>query len=125
LAWSELPPGQQLTKEDIDWALDDPDIKPRALHSTNENNAVPPAQLYFGPGFEERLELEMDEYVTRLVGATQSERELSSQELKAREEDSSLLSKMSRQPMQKDALNNISRRQGRAQEKRTGLNDED
>ena len=68
----ELEKGEQLTKEDIDKAMDHPDVRPSSLHSTaataaadEEGSALtshqPSFQLYFGPGFEERLELEMEE----------------------------------------------------------------
>jgi hypothetical protein len=40
----------------------DPDIRPALLHSLGESSQ-PSFQLYFGPGFEQRLELEMEEYV--------------------------------------------------------------
>jgi hypothetical protein len=58
----ELKRGEQLTLQDIEKALADPDIKPAPLHSLDDS-AQPPSQLYFGPGFEQRLELEMEECV--------------------------------------------------------------
>ena len=58
----DLKPGEQLTTEDIEKAMKDPDIRPSPLHNL-EKTSKPSVQLYFGPGFEERLELEMDEYV--------------------------------------------------------------
>jgi hypothetical protein len=69
-----LPPGQQLSKEDIERALEDPDVKPSGIYSNAElidTNASSGSgtllsgpssiQLYFGEGFEDRLELEMEE----------------------------------------------------------------
>jgi len=44
--------------------MNDPDIKPAALYSSVDGSAShpkPAAQLYFGPGFEARLEMELDE----------------------------------------------------------------
>lgn len=60
----ELQPGEQLELSDIEKAIDDPDIKPAAMHTSEnfgESFRKPAAQLYFGPGFEERLEMELDE----------------------------------------------------------------
>jgi hypothetical protein len=42
--------------------MDDPDIRPVPLHGV-EKTSRPSVQLYFGPGFEERLELELEECV--------------------------------------------------------------
>ena len=85
----EMPPGQQLSKQDIERALQDPDVKPSGIYScfakeyqgsnvdgatvgddgiADKNIGNDPIlsgpssiQLYFGEGFEDRLELEMDE----------------------------------------------------------------
>jgi hypothetical protein len=58
----ELRRGEQLTAGDIELAMDDPDIRPVPLHGV-EKTSRPSVQLYFGPGFEERLELELEECV--------------------------------------------------------------
>lgn len=58
----ELQDGEQLRKEDIDRAMDD--MKPAAIYCTTndiESSQRPIAQLYFGPGCEDRLEMELDE----------------------------------------------------------------
>ena len=58
----ELSEGDQLQKTDIDRAMVDVDLK--SLHcscSVELGNSSKMTQLYFGPGFEDRLELEMDE----------------------------------------------------------------
>ena len=63
----ELREGEQLSKEDIDKAMDDPDVRPSSFHTTaidtdeSSSSHLPQFQLYFGPGFENRLELEMEE----------------------------------------------------------------
>jgi hypothetical protein len=58
----KLPEGDQLTKEDIHEALQDPDVKPESLfHLEKLPQSLPNTQLYFGPGFEQRLELELEE----------------------------------------------------------------
>ena len=56
----ELESGEQLEQVDVARAMDDPDIKPLPLYSADETRKVGP-QLYFGPGFEDRLEIEMEE----------------------------------------------------------------
>ena len=67
LEFRELPPWEQLTVEEIQAALDDPDVKPAPLFPFDDNPnhgiCLPNVQLYFGPGFEQRLELELEEYV--------------------------------------------------------------
>jgi hypothetical protein len=58
----KLPEGEQLTKEDIQEALEDPDVKPESLFRLErQSHGLPNTQLYFGPGFEQRLELELEE----------------------------------------------------------------
>lgn len=58
----ELTGGDQLEKADIDQAIAEVDL--RSLYSSSNidlGKAAKLTQLYFGPGFEDRLELEMDE----------------------------------------------------------------
>lgn len=57
----ELKRGEQLTLQDIEEALKHPDIRPAPLFGVDKKSQPPVGQLYFGPGFEERLELEMEE----------------------------------------------------------------
>jgi hypothetical protein len=58
----ELPPGEQLKLEDINQALSHSSIQPVPLYSGKESSkGQVGAQLYFGPGFERRVEMEMDE----------------------------------------------------------------
>lgn len=61
----KLNDGVQLSEEDIERAIQDPSIKPKGLYSLDEETKSkgpqPDVQLYFGPGFEQRLELEMEE----------------------------------------------------------------
>jgi hypothetical protein len=56
----EIPEGEQLSAEDIERALQDADIKPAAVHGSHDGSRLS-VQKYFGPGWEERLELEMEE----------------------------------------------------------------
>ena len=55
----KLGPKEKLTEADIQRAMDDPDIKPVQLYS-GEKLGKPTTQLYFGPGFEDRLEIELE-----------------------------------------------------------------
>ena len=57
----EMPYGEQLSVDDIKLALQDPDIKPATVYSTEDSKISSSVQLYFGPGWEDRLELEMEE----------------------------------------------------------------
>jgi hypothetical protein len=58
----ELLKGHQLAPADIDAALQDPELVPKSLLSFgNGTSKQPSVQRYFGPGFEQRLELEMEE----------------------------------------------------------------
>ena len=61
----ELGEGEQLDAEDIEKAINDSTIRPVPLYSSLETDSSHPvaAQLYFGPGFEDRLEMEMEESV--------------------------------------------------------------
>jgi hypothetical protein len=60
----ELNSDEQLTKEDIEMALNDSTVVPKPLYnSANSTQAADAAQIYFGPGFEERIEMEMEQYV--------------------------------------------------------------
>ena len=61
----ELNAGEQLTKEDIERSLEDPDVKPATVYGKDDSaGGQASIQLYFGPGWEDRLELEMEEYVS-------------------------------------------------------------
>jgi len=55
---SELGDGEQLSVSDVKIALQDPEIKPATLFGGGEEKSSP--QLYFGPGFENRLEMELE-----------------------------------------------------------------
>ena len=61
--------GEQLTPGDIEKALSHPEIKPVPLFSMEKSSTPPSFQLYFGKGFEERLELELEEYVIFAFGS--------------------------------------------------------
>lgn len=95
----ELPAGELLEKSDIDAAMDD--IAPVSLYSSaNSGEGIPFAQLYFGPGFEDRLELELD-YLTRFAKETT---DISLEEAKIREEEDKLFANIADPPSTKNAV---------------------
>lgn len=60
----ELDDGEQLTVEDIALSMKEADVKPVSIfsaESNKKNGGGVGMQLYFGPGFEDRLELELEE----------------------------------------------------------------
>jgi hypothetical protein len=60
----DMKEGEQLEASDIKRAMQDPDIKPVPLYGVSQDSDKKQGpQLYFGPGFEDRLEMEMEEYV--------------------------------------------------------------
>ena len=61
----ELQADEQLTKEDIELAMNDSTLASKPLYraSGDIGRSLEAAQLYFGPGFEDRLEVELDQYV--------------------------------------------------------------
>ncbi|KAL7541750.1 hypothetical protein ACHAXR_011593 [Thalassiosira sp. AJA248-18] len=88
----ELTGGDQLEKANIDRAVAEVDLK--SLYSSSNidlGNSANIAQLYFGPGFEDRLELEMDE----MFG---SKKTLTQEEMKTRKEEESLFSELPHVP---------------------------
>jgi hypothetical protein len=58
----EMKEGEQLEASDIERAMQDQDIKPVPLYGVSQDSDRKQGpQLYFGPGFEDRLEMEMEE----------------------------------------------------------------
>jgi hypothetical protein len=84
----ELKDGEQLTPEDIERAMEDPDIKPLPLYSSDGKTGP---QLYFGPGFEDRLEMELEELIGGEMG-------VSEEDAKIREEEDALFAKLAGPP---------------------------
>jgi len=83
----ELSSGDQLERRNIEQAVAEVDLN--SLHSSTDADLGKSAkitQLYFGPGFEDRLELEMDE----IFGF----KEKDSEEMKTRQEEEHLFSEI-------------------------------
>mmetsp|Transcript_14760 Transcript_14760/g.27939 ORF Transcript_14760/g.27939 Transcript_14760/m.27939 type:complete len:515 (-) Transcript_14760:147-1691(-) len=93
----ELGVGDQLEKTNIDDALKAVNMK-SLYSSTNADigKSSEVAQLYFGPGFEDRLEIELDE----MFGHKQNT--LSEEEIKVRKEEENLFSEISRLPTRRE-----------------------
>lgn len=94
----ELRDGEQLEAEDVEKAIKDSTIRPVPLYSSLENDdssSMPvAAQLYFGPGFEDRLEMEMEE----LASGSKKRKRLSPEELEIRQREDELFSKLADAP---------------------------
>jgi hypothetical protein len=84
--------GEQLLPADIEKAMKDSDIRPIPLHSLEHTDQLS-VQLYFGPGFEDRLELEMEEMI-----AGGKKQTLSEEERRIRCEEATLFDKLSKPP---------------------------
>jgi hypothetical protein len=84
----ELGKGEQLLPADIERAIKA--INPVPLYSAETEKKVEP-QLYFGPGFEERLEMELEEIMQEENRVT-----LTDEELKIRREEDELFSKLAK-----------------------------
>jgi len=99
----EMEEGKQLTAEDIELALNDTtlSIKPiyNATYSVRDAEQRQSLQLYFGPGFEQRLEMEME---TVVLG---KDEDMTEEEKKIREEEDELFSRIADEAPKK--LDNI------------------
>lgn len=89
----ELRDGEQLQSEDIEKAIHDSTIRPVPLYSSLDNEHSVAAQLYFGPGFEDRLEMEMEE-----LACGKKRKRLTPEELEIRQEEDELFSKLANAP---------------------------
>jgi len=93
----QLDASEQLTKEDIDVAMKDSTLMAKPLY--NACNSVldggEAAQLYFGPGFEERIEMEMDQ----LVMGQKKGANLSNEEKRVRVEEEEMFDELKKPPV--------------------------
>ncbi len=98
----ELTGGDQLVVEDIERSL--AEVKMNSLYSSKDmelGNSSKIAQLYFGPGFEDRLELEIDE----IFGP--KKKKLSAQELERRKDEETLFSGIAAPPTLLSNINDV------------------
>lgn len=99
----ELKKGEQLEKVDIDNAVNA--MRPAAMYTTNTSVAAsqkPVAQLYFGPGFEDRVEVELDELILSSEGAKRAD--VTEEEAKIRKEEDKIFAKMAEPPTTNNAV---------------------
>ena len=98
----ELTGGDQLEIDDIKRSL--AEVKMNSLYSSTDvelGNSSKIAQLYFGPGFEDRLELELDE----IFGP--KKKKLSAQELERRKDEETLFSGIAAPPTLLTNINDV------------------
>jgi hypothetical protein len=110
-AFLELPAttGVQLQPLDVERAMQDVDIRPVPLYGkgTNEDGGgcfKPGPQLYFGPGFEHRLEMELEEFMKEAGGRSSTAavagckknggRNLSQEDLRIQKEEEELFARL-------------------------------
>jgi len=98
----ELTGGDQLAVNDIERSL--AEVKMNSLYSSTDvdlGNSSKIAQLYFGPGFEDRLELELDE----IFGP--KKKKLSAQEMERRKDEETLFSGIAAPPTILSNINDV------------------
>ena len=83
---------EQLSLEDVERALRDSTVMSEPLYGAHTEGSKP--QLYFGPGFEERLEMEVDEIMIGKKGKA----EPSEEEEHFRQQEESLFAEMKKPP---------------------------
>ena len=98
----ELTGGDQLEKKDIEQAIAEVDLNSLCSSSNVDiGKSAKITQLYFGPGFEDRLELEMDE----IFGS--KDKLLSKEEMEARKEEEHLFSALPEVPALRTGASNL------------------
>lgn len=98
----ELTGGDQLEKKDIEQAIAKVNLNSLCSSSNVDlGKSAKITQLYFGPGFEDRLELEMDE----IFGS--KEKSLSKKEMDARKEEEYLFSELPEVPTLCTSVTNL------------------
>lgn len=91
----ELPANEQLTKTDVEKALLDSTIVPKPLYNSSNSvlDSTDATQIYFGPGFEERIEMEMEQIFMK-----KKETSLPEEEIQIRKEEDELFGKLKTEP---------------------------
>ena len=98
----ELTGGDQLEKKDIEQAIAKVNLNSLCSSSNVDlGKSAKITQLYFGPGFEDRLELEMDE----IFGS--KDKLLSKEEMEARKEEEHLFSALPEVPALRTGASNL------------------
>ena len=95
----ELEPGKRLEVNDIEQAMQHPEIRPIPLYRTSDDDTgttTSGTQLYFGPGFEHRLEMELEEFITASSrgGRKKKKRDEDDEERTKQKEDEELFQRL-------------------------------
>ena len=93
----EMPASEKLNLDDVVGAINDPSIRPISLYAGDESSTKRQgaAQLYFGPGFERRIEMEMDEL---LEESSRKRKRLTDEELQERKREDELFATLAKPP---------------------------
>ena len=104
----EMPPGEQLDLDDINRAVNDSSIRPVPLYSGDESSGKrqAAAQLYFGPGFERRVEMEMDELLEQ---SSKKRKRLTDEELQVRKKEDELFAELAKSPKLLDDFSELTK----------------
>lgn len=91
----ELPANEQLTKADVEKALLDSTIVPKPLYNSANSvlDSTDAAQIYFGPGFEDRIEMEMEQIFMK-----KKDTSLPEEEFEIRKQEDKLFGKLKTEP---------------------------
>ena len=91
----ELPANEQLTKADVEKALLDSTIVPKPLYNSANSvlDSTDAAQIYFGPGFEDRIEMEMEQIFMK-----KKDTSLPEEEVEIRKQEDKLFGKLKTEP---------------------------
>jgi hypothetical protein len=95
----ELVGDEQLTKEDIEEALNDSTVIPKPLYNASNSVLTSNAmQTYFGPGFEDRIEIEMEQFTSGSVEM------LTEEEIDIRKKEDELFNELKKPPVKLDGI---------------------
>jgi len=100
----QLEANEQLTKDDIERSLKDSKMTSKPLYNavTTSIGEAGCAQLYFGPGFENRIEMELEQICMKKQ--EQPERLLSTEETEIRVQEDALFSRLKTPPKLLDGV---------------------
>mmetsp|Transcript_19983 Transcript_19983/g.30254 ORF Transcript_19983/g.30254 Transcript_19983/m.30254 type:complete len:627 (-) Transcript_19983:341-2221(-) len=101
----EMGHNNQLTKEDIDKSLADSTIVAHPLYNAAESvvGSSAAAQIYFGPGFEDRIEFEMEE----MIMGKSKDNQMSEEELANRKKEDTLFEELKSPPVLLDGIMDV------------------
>jgi hypothetical protein len=95
----ELVGDEQLTKEDIEEALNDSTVIPKPLYNASNSVLTSNAmQTYFGPGFEDRIEIEMEQFTSG------TGEKLTEEEIDIRKKEDELFNQLKKPPVKLDGI---------------------